>query len=183
MHTFYSLFQLHWTLAVNIKRKTINTVIHHYFKTFNSSHLKLYRNWYLIRMHAFQNHSHNTTTNTHYSIMTIDWIISRRISLITLSCMLLSNQLSVKDREGRFTDKSACMSVNSFRKPSSLTDIWLFYDFAVKKCLFGPTLESFGGIVTTKIVKLLFWTPKVRTSRVVTRLRYCVLKSVHRYHL
>ena len=53
-----------------------------------------------------------------------------------------------------------------------MTDVWLFYDFAdlAAKCLFRPILGSFGGgILTPKIVKLLFWPPKLRNSRGDTR--------------
>jgi len=72
------------------------------------------------------------------------------------------------------------------RIASLMADMWLFYDFAdlAAKCLFGVILGSLRGILTPKIVKLLFWPPKVRTSRGYMRfLRYCALKSVQRSHL
>ena len=58
---------------------------------------------------------------------------------------------------GYFFPFSICLS-NLTRIASSMTDIWLLYDFAVlaAKCLFGPILGNFGGFSPPKIVKLLF---------------------------
>jgi len=78
---------------------------------------------------------------------------------------------------GYFFQFSVCMS-NLRRIVSSMTDIWLFYDFAdlAAKCLFRPILGSFGGFWPPKIVKLLFWPPKVRTSRGDTRFEILCIK-------
>ena len=47
---------------------------------------------------------------------------------------------------GYFFPFSVCLS-NLRQIVSSMTDIWLFYEFAdlAAKCLFGPILGSFGG--------------------------------------
>ena len=89
---------------------------------------------------------------------------------------------------GYFFPFSICLS-NLTPIASSMTDIWLLYDFAdlAVKCLFGPILGSFfflegGNFDPLKLWKYCF-APKVRTSRGDTRLRYCALKSVQRSHL
>jgi len=66
-----------------------------------------------------------------------------------------------------------------------MTDVWVLQVFAdlAAKCLFGPILGSFGGILTPKIVKLLFFPQSYALSAETRVLRYCALKSVQRSHL
>ena len=51
-----------------------------------------------------------------------------------------------------------------------MTDVWLFHDFMdlAAKSLFSPILGSLGDF-GPEIVKLLFWSQEVRTSRGNTR--------------
>ena len=85
---------------------------------------------------------------------------------------------------GYFLPFSICLS-NLRWIDSSMTDIWLFYDFAdlAAKCLFGPILGSFGGFWPLKSLNCYFDLQKDALPAETRVMRYCALKSVQRSHL